>query len=274
LFSCSVCNAEKSGQLIRLYVGVTGCASYSNSVLEPMYVLPEFNGAGNGTGNGWFVGGGRIDIFNAPTRALAANQYQLYDANKSLLARNSGSGVGAVVGLEISVFRIRMSLEADCTQLGYKAEKEKHSLLDDFSCGLSYRAGIKLGNYFIPYVLAGIECNLIKKRGDNPHFKGNSRASFRFDGDPAPTYMNAVTRAYSVDDRRRIQGLRLGAGFEFEFLDHFRFRFDGLWTLRKSYYKSFRTENEILGQIFSINSVGLNLRYKKFTTRFGVVMLF
>ncbi|MDR1474956.1 MAG: hypothetical protein LBI30_00315, partial [Holosporales bacterium] len=75
--------------------------------------------------------------------------------------------------------------------------------------------------------------------------------------------------------------------FELEFLKRFRFRCDCFWT-NKSTASNFRTE--VTSEGVAANAFGaasqalatshapaeskMNLRYKKFTTRFGIVMLF
>ncbi|MDR1475090.1 MAG: hypothetical protein LBI30_01025, partial [Holosporales bacterium] len=148
---------------------------------------------------------------------------------------------------------------------------------DDFSCGLSYRVGIKLGNYFIPYVLVGMEYNFLKKDGHNPQFIGSSMVRYATAAGVAYDSMGERL-AYSSDDRRIMQSPRLGAGLELEFLEHFRFRFDCLWTLRKRFNKKFTTEINpswvANGPYFSAREHDVILRHKKFTTRFGIVMLF
>ncbi|MDR1475033.1 MAG: hypothetical protein LBI30_00715, partial [Holosporales bacterium] len=113
----SCCSAGRSeGCSIQLYVGVAGCTSNSNATLEPKYRIPEFAAAI--TRNGWIVGrGGVLDTIGNPTIAFDANRYRPEDTDKDLLARNFGSGASAIIGMELSVSRLKMSIETDLLQL-------------------------------------------------------------------------------------------------------------------------------------------------------------
>jgi hypothetical protein len=102
-----------------LYLGVTSNYSDSNATLEPKYFVPETNAGGGLTGAGWIVYRGGMSIVGAPAVNYAANGIIVHDVDKDLTAKASGIGTGALVGLEMKVFKLRMSLEADCSNINY-----------------------------------------------------------------------------------------------------------------------------------------------------------
>jgi hypothetical protein len=260
-----------------------GSYSNSNAALEPKYFIPDHPmGAVGVDGAGWMVSRRTTTTVGVPSGNLANNRYVLRTTYNDLSARSSGNGDGVVLGLELSIFkRFRISVEADCFRVGYRKIQQKDSLLDDFSCGLSYRVGLKVWNYFIPYFLAGVEHNSLRGNGSS-QFTECDIIDFQGLGGGVDVHKTRTeVRAYNMEGRRRFQSTRLGVGFEFEFLEHFRFRCDCLWTLNKRVVNNFRTETPWLDGAVPLglptvygNTAKMILRYKKFTTRFGVVMLF
>jgi hypothetical protein len=237
-------------------------------------------GVGGVVDAGWVVGrGGVMAVVGVPGGAYNANRYVLYDTDKDLLTKNSGVGFGAIIGLEIKVFRLRMSLEADCSMLDHKGNKQKDHLFENCSFGFSYRLGVRLGNYFTPYVLAGYEFNTLKERGVNPHFREPGRFEFTGLGVlPPHGFVDSERLAYS-SDKGTTMSPRVGCGFEISFFERFRFRFDVFWTLREKVFSKFRTLNTVPD--LPPLTTGLHdysweqnmvLHHQKFNTRFGLIM--
>jgi hypothetical protein len=231
-------------------------------------------------GSGWMIGRGQAIQVGNPAGNLGTNGYVLLnDVSRNLSSKTSGVGAGAIIGLEMKVFKLRMSLEADCSTLSYGKSKQRDSLFEDLAFALSYRFGLKLGNYFTPYLLAGMEFNMLKGRGENPHFIEESPV--RYSG--LLGIMNVIPSEscfYNLDSGKVIQSPRLGCGFEISFFERFRFRFDCLWTLRRRFLCNSRTQTtlsvarNIAGAIRT--QVGaespMALLHKKFSTRFGIIM--
>ncbi|MDR1475181.1 MAG: hypothetical protein LBI30_01510, partial [Holosporales bacterium] len=172
--------------------------------------------------------------------------------------------------------------EADCNWVDFRKEKQRDPIFDPFSFGLSYRIGFRIWDCLIPYALAGMEYSFL--RGDGgAQFRevGMIRYNSNIGGGGVVDHNVPATRlAYNLDHKRIMQSPRFGFGFELEFLRRFRFRCDCFWT-NKSAASNFRTEvlslaNPLpLGLLASYSGESkMNLRVRRFTTRFGVVMLF
>jgi opacity protein-like surface antigen len=237
-------------------------------------------GGGGNWGAGWMIGRGNAVQVGAPAGNLATNSYSLLnDASRDLSSKTSGVGFGTIIGLEMKVFKLRMSLEADCSTLGYGKNKQRDDLFENFSFGLSYRLGLKLGNYFTPYLLAGMEFNTFRARGENFHFQENTPVRY-IDILGAVSITPSESCFYNLDSGKIIQSPRLGCGFEISFFERFKFRFDCLWALRRRVCCNFETQTtlsapkNIAGGLR--RQVGaedtMNLFHKKFSTRFGIIM--
>jgi opacity protein-like surface antigen len=259
---------------------VTSNYSASKATLEPLYFVPEHPAGGGGVANtGWIVGRGAPIVVGAPG-AYDTNRYVLYEADKDLLARNSGIGAGAIIGLEMKVFKLRMSLEADYSMLNHKGNKQRDHLFENCSFGFLYRLGVRLGNYFTPYVLAGYEFNTLKERGVNPHFREPGRIEFTdLAVPPNHGFVDSERLAYNLNGKRTIMSPRLGCGLEIAFFGRFKFRFDCFWTIREKICSKFRTENTVpnlpltngLPTDYNLEK-DMVLRCQKFSTRFGLIM--
>jgi opacity protein-like surface antigen len=248
--------------------------------------VPGLNSAGGVVVTGGFLVG-RSGAVAAPDAAggvpawvFNQNGIMLGDMYGNLATKASGIGTGALIGLEIKVFKLRMSLEADCSNIN-RGDKHRDDLFKRFSFGLSYRLGLKLGNYFMPYLLAGIEFNTLKGRGENPHFKDSGDYTL-YPNNPANrlAYSNADRLFYSTEDGKMTQNPRLGCGFEISFFERFKFRFDVFWTLKRRFVSKFRTDtvtpNAVVGPAalgpFYGTEDSMTWYHKKFSTRFGLIM--
>jgi opacity protein-like surface antigen len=278
LSGCS--SPNKNSFRPHLYLGVTSNYSDSNATLEPKYFVPDHSQAGAGVwGAGWMVGRGQAIQVGNPAGNLQASGYVLLnDVSRYLSSKTSGVGFGAIVGLEMKVSKLRMSLEADCSTLSYGKSKQRDSLFEDFAFALSYRLGLKLGNYFTPYLLAGMEFNMLRGYSKNAHFQENTPINFWTLG--VMRVISSESYFSNLDSGKVIQNPRLGCGFEINCFERFRFRFDCLWTLRRKFRYNFRTQTTL--------SVARNIAgalrtqvdaespmtwyHKKFSTRFGVIM--
>lgn len=245
--------------------------------------MPSLN-----AGGGFLVGRGGVVVVvpdaagGIPAHNFNQNGIVLGNIDGNLSTKISGIGIGALVGLEMKVFKLRMSLEADCSNINYEKDKQKDNLFERFSFGLSYRLGLKLGNYFTPYLLAGVEFSTLKGRGENPHFKDSGDYTL-YPNAPAPprlAYSNVDRLFYNTESGKMIQNPRLGCGFEISFFERFKFRFDAFWTLRKEFASKFRTDTVTPNAVVGAGALGpfygaegaMTLLHKKFSTRFGIIM--
>jgi hypothetical protein len=247
--------------------------------------VPNFSIGGALPAGGFLVGRSGIAVVpdaagNVPVRPFNQNDIMLGNVDGNLATKASGIGTGAIVGLEMKVFKLRMSLEADCSTIN-RGGKQKDDLFERFSFGLSYRLGIKFGNYFTPYLLAGVEFNTLRGRGENPHFRDSGDYVF---GSNNPVnravYRNIDRLFYNTEGSKMIQNPRLGCGFEISFFERFKFRFDAFWTLKRRFASKFRTDTMTPNAIvagwgfssFYAAEDTMICYHKKFFTRFGIIM--
>ncbi|MDR1031936.1 MAG: hypothetical protein LBL30_02310 [Holosporales bacterium] len=263
-----------------LYLGVTSNYSDSNATLEPKYFVPGLV-IGDFVSGGFLVGrNGVVTVPDAagavPARPFNQNGIVLGGIDGNLATKNSGIGTGAIVGLEMKVFKLRMSLEADCSNINYGKDKQKDNLFEKFSFGLSYRLGLKLGNYFTPYLLAGVEFSTFKGRGENPHFRDSGDYTTDPNGAGRTVYRSIDRLFYNIESSKMIQSPRLGCGFEISFFERFKFRFDAFWTLKRRFAGKFRTDTVAPVGVGFDPSYGadaiMTWYHKKFSTRFGIIM--
>jgi hypothetical protein len=214
-----------------------------------------------------------------PGHNLNQNDIMLGGMGGNLATKVSGIGTGAIVGLEMKIFKLRVSLEADCSNIN-RGNKQRDDLFERFSFGLSYRLDLKLGSYFIPYLLAGVEFNTLKGRGENPHFRDSGDYITDPNGIVQMAVFSNVDRLfYNTDNGKVIQNPRLGCGFEISFFERFKFRFDAFWTLRKEFASKFRTNTVTPGDLVAMGvdpfygaEDTMTWYHKKFSTRFGIIM--
>ena len=179
----------------------------------------------------------------------------------------------------MKVFKLRMSLEADCSNINYGENKQRDNLFEKFSFGLSYRLGLKLGNYFTPYLLAGIEFNTLQGRGENPHFRDDGDYIVDPNGLGRDVHRNIDRLFYNAEGCKMTQSPRLGCGLEIAFFERFKFRFDAFWTLKRKHFSKFRTDTTspntlvLAGYASSYGAdASMTWYHKKFSTHFGVIM--
>jgi opacity protein-like surface antigen len=227
---------------------------------------------------GWLISKGGIIKINNPID-LSANRYLFHGIGNDLVIKASGIGTGAIIGLEMKVFKLRMSLEADCSNINYGKDKQRGDLFEKFSFGLSYRLGLKLGNYFTPYALAGLEFNTLSEgSGDNVHFyDAGIIAYIRHDGAGARELFQAHRAAYNLDAGKIIHSPKFGCGLEIGFFERFRFRCEAFWTMKRRFVCNFATshgpDNAAGGvNYFAFYQNKMTLLHKKFSTCFGIIM--
>jgi hypothetical protein len=179
----------------------------------------------------------------------------------------------------MKVFKLRMSLEADCSTISYEKGKQRDNLFENFSFGLSYRLGLKLGNYFTPYLLAGVEFNALQERGENPHFRDIGDYITNPSLIAREVHHDIGRLFYNAEGCKMTQNPRLGCGLEIAFFERFKFRFDAFWTLRRRHLSKFRTDTMTPNGLVALGldpSYGaeapMALLHKKFSTRFGIIM--
>ncbi|MDR1032253.1 MAG: hypothetical protein LBL30_03995 [Holosporales bacterium] len=134
---------------------------------------------------------------------------------------------------------------------------------------------MKIGNYFTPYLLAGIEFNTLNGV-ELPCLRNNGIARYNFPVVGTVGNFPADRVAYCRENNKIIRNNRLGCGFELAFFKRFKFRFDFFWIRKSKFDCNFSTETIVSGPGW-VDRLGnreykLPLRHKKFSTRFGIIM--